>query len=246
MDIRVAVVGASGRMGQAAVHAIESAEDMRVVARIGSSDSLTDIQNATHILDLTVPDATENIVRYAVENGMHAVVGTTGWDAPRLENLRNLLEQHPQTGVLIAPNFAIGSILATRFATFASRFFESVEIVEAHHPQKVDAPSGTAIRTAELINAERSLHKVPPSPDATVTDNGHSRGALIGDVHVHAIRLRGLTAHQKVLLGNPGEQLVIEHDTFDRESFMPGVLLGLRTVAKHPGLTVGIEHFLEL
>ncbi|WP_136609869.1 4-hydroxy-tetrahydrodipicolinate reductase [Sinomonas albida] len=244
----VAVLGANGRMGSEAVKAVEAAPDLELVAALGRGDSLDAMVDAgaRYVVDLTVPDSTEANVRFAVEHGMHAVVGTTGWTTDRLDSLRALLAEHPQTGVLIAPNFALGSVLASAFAAKAARYFESVEIIELHHPDKVDAPSGTAVRTAQLVAASRAEAGVAPSPDATRTTLDGARGADVDGVRVHAVRLRGLVAHQEVLLGGPGEQLTIRHDSFDRASFMPGVLLGLRSVATHPGLTVGLDGYLDL
>lgn len=246
--IRVAVLGARGRMGSEAVKAVDAAEDMELVAAHGRSDPLEAVleAGATHVVDLTVPDVTEDNVRFAVRHGLHAVVGTTGWDAERLGRLETLLAEHPHTGVLIAPNFALGSVLATAFAAKAAQYFESAEIVELHHPAKVDAPSGTAARTAELMGRARRDAGVAPSPDATEQDPDGARGAVVEDIHVHAVRLRGLVAHQEVLLGSPGEQLTIRHDSFDRASFMPGVLLGLRTAGSRPGLTHGLDGYLDL
>jgi 4-hydroxy-tetrahydrodipicolinate reductase len=244
----VAVLGAKGRMGSEAVRAVTEAEDMELVAALGRGDSLEALPDsgARYVVDLTVPDATEDNVRYAVEHGMHAVIGTTGWTAERIDSLRSLLAAHPETGALIAPNFALGAVLASAFAAKAARYFESVEIVELHHPDKVDAPSGTAVRTAGLIAAARDEAGVGPSPDATTTALDGARGAEVDGVRVHSVRLRGLVAHQEVLLGNAGEQLTIRHDSLDRASFMPGVLLGLRQVAAHPGLTVGLDGYLDL
>ncbi|ASN51640.1 4-hydroxy-tetrahydrodipicolinate reductase [Sinomonas sp. R1AF57] len=244
----VAVLGANGRMGSEAVKAVGAAPDMELVAALGRGDSLEAVLDAgaRYVVDLTVPDSTEENVRFAVEHGLHAVVGTTGWTAERLASLEALLAEHAGTGVLIAPNFALGSVLASAFAAKASKYFESVEIVELHHPDKVDAPSGTAVRTAQLIAASRSAAGVGPSPDATVKQLDGARGADVEGVRVHAVRLRGLVAHQEVLLGGPGEQLTLRHDSFDRASFMPGVLLGLREVAAHPGLTVGLDGYLDL
>lgn len=244
----VAVLGANGRMGSEAVRAVEAAPDMELVAALGRNDSLESLVDAgaRYVVDLTVPDSTEENVRFAVERGLHAVVGTTGWTPERLEKLRELLAGSPATGVLIAPNFALGSVLASAFAAKAARYFESVEIVELHHPDKVDAPSGTAVRTAQLVAAARAEAGVGPSPDATQKQIDGARGADVDGIRVHAVRLRGLVAHQEVLLGGPGEQLTIRHDSFDRASFMPGVLLGLRSVAAHPGLTVGLDGYLDL
>ena len=227
-QLAVAVLGAHGRMGIEAVKAVEAAEDMKLVAALGRGDSLETLLDAgaQYVVDLTVPDTTETNVRFAVEHGIHAVVGTTGWNADRLESLRALLEQKPDTGVLIAPNFALGSVLASAFAAKASQYFESVEIIELHHPNKVDAPSGTAVRTAQLIAEARQAAGVPASPDATETSLDGARGCDVEGVRVHSVRLRGLVAHQEVLFGGPGEQLTLRHDSFDRASFMPGVLLG--------------------
>ncbi|GAA3700441.1 4-hydroxy-tetrahydrodipicolinate reductase [Zhihengliuella alba] len=246
--IAVAVLGANGRMGSEAVAAVENAADMDLVAALSRRDPLEGIleAGATHVVDLTVPDQTETNVRFAVEHGLHAVVGTTGWTEERRTGLSELLAQRPGTGVLIAPNFALGSVLASAFAAQAARYFESVEIVELHHPDKVDAPSGTAVRTAELIAAERAAAGVPASPDATAKSLDGARGADVDGVRVHAVRLRGLVAHQEVLLGGPGEQLTLRHDSYDRASFMPGVLLGLREVARRPGLTYGLDGYLDL
>ncbi len=246
--LKVAVLGAKGRMGTAAVAAINAAPDLELVAALGRNDSLETLLEcgAQVLVDLTVPDSTEANVRFAVNHGIHAVVGTTGWDAARLSALEELLAQHPEAGVLIAPNFALGSVLATRFAAQAARYFDSVEIIELHHPRKVDAPSGTALRTAQLVAAARASAGVPPAPDATETELDGARGASIDGVRVHSVRLAGLVAHQEVLLGSHGEGLSIRHDSFNHESFMPGVLLGVRTVGTRPGLTVGLDGYLDL
>ena len=247
-QLPVAVLGAHGRMGAEAVKAVEAASDMKLVAALGRGDSLDTLSSsgARIVVDLTVPESTEANVRFAVEHGMHAVVGTTGWDAGRIAELRSLLSGKPEVGVLIAPNFALGSVLASAFAAKASKYFESVEIIELHHPDKVDAPSGTAVRTAQLIAGERAHAGIDPSPDATTSELAGARGCDVDGVRVHSVRLRGLVAQQEVLLGGPGEQLTFRHDSFDRASFMPGVLLGVRNVARHPGLTVGLDGYLDL
>lgn len=247
-QIPVAVLGASGRMGSEAVKAVQSAADLSLVAALGRGDSLEDVvaAGAQVVVDLSVPESTEGNVAFAVEHGIHAVVGTTGWDTKRLEKLGSLLQQHPEVGVLIAPNFALGSVLATAFAARAAKYFESVELIELHHPDKVDAPSGTAERTAALIAASRAEAGLPPSPDATRTSREGARGCDVDGIRVHSVRLRGLVAHQEVLLGGPGEQLTIRHDSYHRESFMPGVLLGIRSVGSHVGLTVGLDGYLDL
>ncbi|WP_290657605.1 4-hydroxy-tetrahydrodipicolinate reductase [Kocuria sp.] len=247
-QIKVAVLGRNGRMGSEAVKAITDAPDTELVAALGRGDDLQEIvdSGAQVVVDLTVPNATRDNVRFAVEHGIHAVVGTTGWDDAALAELESWLADSPDTGVLIAPNFAVGAVLAMKFSEMAAAFFESVEIVELHHPQKLDAPSGTAARTAALVAAARERAGVAPSPDATESDPHGARGADLDGVHVHSVRLRGLVAHQETLLGNTGEQLTVRHDSFDRVSFMTGVLLGVRSVAKHPGLTHGLDGYMDL
>ncbi len=246
--LSVAVLGARGRMGSEAVRAIDDAPDMQVVAALGRGDGLDQVvaSGARYMVDLTIPDQTESNVHFAVEHGIHAVVGTSGWDGERLDRLRSLLGEKPDSGVLIAPNFALGSVLASAFAATAAKYFESVELIEMHHPDKIDAPSGTAVRTAQLIAESRRQAGLGPMPDATSHEHAGARGSEVDGVRVHSVRLRGLVAHQEVLLGGPGEQLTIRHDSFDRASFMPGVLLGLRKVSDHPGLTVGLDGYLEL
>lgn len=246
--LKVAVLGAKGRMGTAAVAAIDAAPDMELVAALGRADSLEILleRGAQFVVDLTVPDSTEANIHFAVQHGIHAVVGTTGWDNTRLASLESLLAQHPETGVLIAPNFALGSVLASHFAAKAAKYFDSVEIIELHHPRKVDAPSGTALRTAQLIAAARREAGVPDAPDATETELDGARGASVDGVPVHSVRLAGLVAHQEVLFGSHGEGLTIRHDSYNHESFMPGVLLGVRTVQTRPGLTEGLDGYLDL
>ena len=246
--IRVAIVGATGKMGTHAIDAVSAANDMELVATLSSKNELTAITDAkaTHVLDLTIPDVSPNVVAFAVRAGLHTVIGTSGWTEDKRAVLQTQLADHPEVGVLIAPNFSIGSVLATRFAAQAAPYFDSVEIIEMHHPQKVDAPSGTAVRTAEMIATARERAGVGPSPDATQHDPDLARGAKIDGINVHAVRLAGLEAHQEVLLGTPGQQLVLRHDAFDRASYMPGVLLGLRTVAARPGLAYGLDAYLDL
>lgn len=246
--LRTAVLGARGRMGAQACEAIEQAEDLELVARIGRGDSLQAVVDAGAqvAVDLTVPDVTRENVRFLVEHGIHAVVGATGWDEPALQDVREQLAQAEGVGVLIAPNFAIGAVLAMRFAEAAARYYESVEIIEMHHPDKLDAPSGTARHTAAAIARGREAAGLGPVPDATEKDPGGSRGAVVDGVHVHAVRQRGLVAHEVVQFGGVGEQFVLRHDSFDRVSFMPGVLLGVRTVVERPGLTVGLDGYMEL
>ena len=234
-------------MGTTVCRAVDEAADMDLVGRYDVGDALGGLGGADVVVEFSVPDAAPANVAHCVARGVHVVVGTTGWDEARLATLRDQLAQAPAgVGVLIAPNFAIGAILMMRFAQTAARFYESVEIVELHHPNKVDAPSGTAARTAKLVAKARAAAGLGPVPDATTTDPGGARGADVDGIHVHGVRLRGYVAHQEVLFGTEGEGLTIRHDSFDRVSFMPGVLAGVRGVAAHPGLTVGLEHFLGL
>jgi 4-hydroxy-tetrahydrodipicolinate reductase len=244
--MKVGVLGAAGRMGSAACAAVEAADDLDLVARLGSSDPLTALTEAGAevAVDLTRPDAVMANLRFCVEHGIHAVVGTSGFDDDRLATLRGWLADAPGVGVLVAPNFAVGAVLMMRFAEQAARFFESVEIVELHHPAKVDAPSGTARRTAELVANARRAAGLGPMPDATATALDGARGAAVEGVPVHSVRARGLVAHQEVILGTTGETLTIRHDSYDRESFMPGVLLGVRKIGTRPGLTVGLDALL--
>lgn len=247
-NIKVAVLGHEGRMGAEAAAAVERAEGLELVATIGEFDDIQGIVDAGAqvMIDFTVPQATRENVRFAVDHNIHAVVGTTGWDDEALEVVRQQLVQHPGTGVLIAPNFAVGAVLAMKFSEMAAAFFESAEVIELHHPDKLDAPSGTAARTANLIAEGRERAGLKAQPDATEIDPDGARGADIRGVHVHSVRLRGLVAHQETLLGNPGEQLTIRHDSFHRESFMTGVVLGVRKVVDRPGLTHGLEGFMDL
>lgn len=246
--IRVAVLGAAGRMGATVVRAVEGAPDLELVAALDAGGDLAAVAaaGAQVAVDFTVPAVTEGNVHALVDAGVHVVVGTTGWDEAALDRVRDHLADRPGVGVLVAPNFALGAVLAMAFAARAARWFESAEVVELHHPDKVDAPSGTARHTAAAVAAARAAAGLGPMPDATTQSLDGARGADVDGVRVHAVRLRGLVAHEEILLGNPGEQLTIRHDSFDRVSFMPGVLLGVREVGRHPGLTVGLEHLLDL
>lgn len=252
-DIKVAVLGAAGRMGTQTCAAVEAADGLALVARLDKGDPITPetLSGAQVVVDFTVPSTAEANVHAVLDAGAHAVVGTTGWDdASRgrvAEHLDRLDAGRPEQrlGVLIAPNFGLSAVLAMTFAAKAARYFESAEVIELHHPDKVDAPSGTARHTAAAVSAARADAGLPASPDATET-GWEARGADVDGVRVHAVRLRGLVAHEEILLGNPGEQLVIRQDSFDRSSFMPGVLVAVRAVVDRPGLTVGLEHVLDL
>ncbi|WP_206051556.1 4-hydroxy-tetrahydrodipicolinate reductase [Nocardioides ferulae] len=246
--IRVGVLGARGKVGSEVCRAVRAATGVELVAEVDAGDDVSQLveQRAQVVVDFTHPDVVMDNLAYCVRHGIHAVVGTTGFDEARLHTLRGWLDESPGTGVLIAPNFSIGAILMMRFAAQAAPLFESVEVVELHHPDKADAPSGTARRTAELIAAARREAGCGPIPDATSTALEGARGADVDGVRVHGLRIRGLVAHQEVVLGGLGETLTIRHDSLDRASFTPGVLAGVRAVAAHPGLTVGLEHFLDL
>jgi 4-hydroxy-tetrahydrodipicolinate reductase len=244
--IKVAVLGAAGRMGSTVVRAVQGADDLELVAQLDTGDDLSAAAGADVAIDFTVPAVTEVNVHALIDAGVHVVVGTTGWDDESKARVRDHLADRPGVGVLIAPNFALGAVFAMAFAARAAAWFESVEVIELHHPGKVDAPSGTATHTAAGIAAARAAAGIGPSPDATTQQIDGARGAVVDGVHVHAVRLRGLVAHEEILLGNAGEQLTIRHDSFDRVSFMPGVLRGVRQVGSRPGLTVGLEHLLDL
>jgi len=249
---RVAVLGAKGRMGAQTCEAVTGATDLELVAALDIGDSAADAAaaGAQVLVDFTAPSVTEANVHDALDAGLSVVVGTTGWNdeslgrvAKHLADLNVNRDAESQLGVLIAPNFAMSAVLAMKFAAIAAPLFESVEIVELHHPDKLDAPSGTALKTAAGVAAARAAAGVGNPPDAT--ESGHeARGMAVDGIPVHAVRLRGLVAHEEVLFGNPGEQLTIRTDCFDRISFMPGVVLGIREVLKHPGLTVGLENYL--
>jgi 4-hydroxy-tetrahydrodipicolinate reductase len=247
-QIKVAVLGAKGRMGSEACKAVDATSDLELVAALDLGDSLDQLlsRGAQVVVDFTHPDSVMGNLEFAIKNGINVVVGTTGFDEKKLQQIAGWLTAQPKTGALIAPNFGLGAVLMMQFAAKASKYFESAEIVELHHPNKADAPSGTAARTAELINEARASVKKNAMPDATTSSLEGARGALIGDVHVHSVRLRGLVAHQEVILGDLGETLTIRHDSIDRTGFMPGVLLGIRKVISHPGLTFGLEHFMDL
>jgi len=244
------VLGARGKVGREVVSAVEAAADLELVARVdtGPDDDALEGLPATGaevVVDFTHPDVVMDSLELCVRHGISAVVGTTGFDADRLDRVRGWL-QGSRTGVLVAPNFSIGAVLMMRFAAEAAGFYESVEIVELHHPDKADAPSGTARRTASLVAAARREAGAGPVPDATSTGLDGARGADVEGVRVHAVRARGLVAHQEVILGGAGETLTIRHDSLDRVSFVPGVLLGVRRVRDTPGLTVGLEGLLGL
>jgi 4-hydroxy-tetrahydrodipicolinate reductase len=241
-QMTVAVLGAQGRMGSEVVKAVAAADDLALGPCFDLGDPI-DLTGVDVAVDFTHPSSVMANLKTCIDAGVHAVVGTTGFDADRLDTVREWLSGQ-RSNVLIAPNFGIAAVLMMQFSAAAARYFESVEIVELHHTGKVDAPSGTARRTAELIAEART--GMPPMPDATSELLEGARGAVVAGIPVHALRLQGLVAHQEVILSGGGESLTIRHDSYDRASFMPGVLLGVREIAEHPGLTVGLEHLLAL
>jgi 4-hydroxy-tetrahydrodipicolinate reductase len=244
--MRVGVFGAKGKVGATMVQAVKATEDLTFTAGVDAGDpqSLLTDSHTEAVIDFTHPDVVMDNLKFLIDNGIHAVVGTTGFTDERLSQVQRWLTATPDVGVLIAPNFAIGAVLSMHFAKQAARYFESAEVIELHHPHKADAPSGTAARTAKLIAEARK--GLPPNPDATSTGLDGARGASVDGIPVHSVRLAGLVAHQEVLFGTQGETLTIRHDSLDRTSFVPGVLLAVRTVHQYPGLTVGLEPFLAL
>jgi len=244
--MRVGVLGAKGKVGTTMCAAVRAADDLTLSAEVDAGDDLALLTDSGTevVIDFTHPDVVMDNLKFLIDNGIHAVVGTTGFTDDRLDQVRSWLSAKPDVAVLIAPNFAIGAVLSMYFAQKAAPYFESVEVIELHHPQKADAPSGTATRTAKLIAQARK--DLPPNPDATSTGLEGARGADVDGIPVHSVRLTGLVAHQEVLFGTLGETLTIRHDSLDRSSFVPGVLLAVRQIAKHPGLTIGIEPLLDL
>ena len=245
---RVGVLGSRGRMGQQVCKAVDAASDLELVAMVDAGDWLFSVADAGAqvLVDFTHPDVVMDNLRFAIDQGIHAVVGTTGFTEERLATVRGWLQHAPNVGVVVAPNFGIGAILSMKFAQLAARFYESAEVVELHHPGKADAPSGTAVRTAQVIAAARREAHMDPVPDATSQALDGARGADVEGVRVHAVRAAGLVAHQEIIFGTEGETLTIRHDSLDRTSFMPGVLLAVREISSRPGLTVGIESMLGL
>ncbi|MCW2497454.1 4-hydroxy-tetrahydrodipicolinate reductase [Jatrophihabitans sp.] len=246
--LRVGVLGARGRMGQEVCAAVDAAPDLDLVAMVDAGDWLFGVADAGAqvLIDFTHPDVVMENLRFAVDQGIHAVVGTTGFTPDRLETLQEWLVDTPTLGILVAPNFGIGAVLSMMFAQRAAQFYDSAEVIELHHPGKIDAPSGTAIRTAQLIAAARATAGMSSSPDATSQTLDGARGADVDGVRVHSMRIAGMVAHQEIVLGAEGETLTIRHDSLHRTSFMPGVLLATREISSRPGLTVGLESLLGL
>jgi 4-hydroxy-tetrahydrodipicolinate reductase len=240
--LRVGVLGARGRMGVEVCRAVDAAKDLELVAMIDQRDGLFSATDAAAevVVDFTTPDVVMDNLHWCIEQNLNVVVGTSGFTQQRIDRVRGWLSHKPQVGVIIAPNFAVGAVLMMEFAARAARFFESVEIIEQHHPRKLDAPSGTALRTAELVAEARAAAGLAPPPDATKDEMTGARGTQVEGVRVHSVRATGLMAHQEVLFGTEGETLTIRHDSYDRKAFMPGVLLAVRSVVHRPGLTLGL------
>jgi 4-hydroxy-tetrahydrodipicolinate reductase len=244
--IRVGVLGARGRMGSEVVRAVEAAKDMEVVAAIDADDPLSTLVDAGAevVVDFTHPDVVMDNLAFCISNGIHCVVGTSGFDQSRLDAVAAMVADQPSVGVLIAPNFGIGAVLLMRFSEIAARYYESAEIIELHHPRKADAPSGTAAHTARLIAAARE--GMDPMPDATTQEEPGARGAVVDGVRVHSLRISGMIAHQEVVFGGESETLTIRQDSLHRTSFMPGVVLSVREIVGRPGLAVGLDKYLDL
>ena len=245
--IRVGVLGARGRMGTEVCKAVDAAEDLELVAMVDQGDWLFNIADAGSdvVVDFTSPDSVMDHVHWCIDQGINLVVGTSGFSESRYDRIRNWLAHKPDLGVIVVPNFGVGAVLMMEFAARAAKYFESVEIIELHHPNKVDAPSGTSMATADMIARARAESGMPPMPDATKDEMAGARGTSVEGVRIHSLRASGLVAHQEVLFGTAGETLTIRHDSYDRQSFMPGVLLAIREVVKRPGLTVGLGALLD-
>jgi 4-hydroxy-tetrahydrodipicolinate reductase len=243
----VGVLGARGRMGRTVVQAVTGADGLTVAAEVDQGDPRDALTGCDVVVDFTHPGAVLDNLRWCVDHGLDTVVGTSGFGDERLAQVRDWLSAAPGVRVLVAPNFSVGAVLMMRFAAQAARFFDSAEVIELHHAGKADAPSGTALRTAGLIADARKQAGLGAPPDATTSELPGARGATVDGIHVHSVRVAGLVAHQEVLLGGHGETLTIRHDSLDRASFMPGVLLAARNLRTlPPGLTVGLDALLDL
>ena len=246
--IKVGVLGATGKVGSAVVTGVENADDLQLAAKVSAGDSLDVLvdEGVDVIVDFTTPNAVMDNLEFCINNGIHCVVGTTGFDDERYQQVRDWCAANEGVGVLIAPNFAISAVLTMAFARQAAPFFESAEVVEFHHPNKLDAPSGTAVKTAQGIADARKEAGLTDMPDATEQALDGSRGANVDGVPVHAVRMQGMVAHEEVIFGTTEQSLTIRQDSYGRESFVPGVLTGVREVANRPGLTIGLDAYLGL
>lgn len=242
MTVRVAVVGAHGRMGSLACRLIQESDGFELTEKIGSEDSLEQLRNADVVVDFSVPAVSPDVVHFAIEHGLKVLVGTSGWTGERLEALAPLLAARPEAGVIVVPNFSLGSALATRLSMIAARFFDSIEIVEQHGQSKLDSPSGTAVSTAERMSTSRAAAGIVEAPHS----DQRARGQLVAGIPVHSIRMRGVVAHQDVHFGGDGETLTISHDTVSSSAYEAGIMLALGAVAEARGLTVGLDTALDL
>ena len=242
MTTKVAVVGATGKMGQLISQIVTAAEDFELVAQIDSKGELSDMLGADIAVDVTVPSASQGVVEYAVAHGISVLVGTSGWSSDRIASLERTITGNLAVGVIIIPNFSIGSVLATSFATMAARFYDSIEIIEAHHASKIDSPSGTAVRTAELIGTARAELGPVIAPHA----DQRARGQQVSSVPIHSLRMQGVVAKQDVIFGGNGEVLTISHETLAPNAYEAGILLALRSARTARGVIVGLDKLIDL
>ncbi|GLK18445.1 4-hydroxy-tetrahydrodipicolinate reductase [Herbiconiux flava] len=242
MSVKVAVVGATGKLGRLVAGIVAEHPEFELVASLGSSSELSEMLAADVVVDVTVPGVSQKVVEYAVTNGRNVLVGTSGWSAERITGLKRLLGDEPTNGVVVIPNFSLGSVLATSFATMAARFYDSIEIVEAHAARKVDSPSGTAVRTAELMAAARASR----GPVAAPHTDQRARGQQVASIPVHSLRLAGVVAKQDVIFGGTGEVLTLTHETISPSSYTQGILVALRAASTARGVTVGLESLIDL
>lgn len=242
MTTSVAVVGATGKLGQLVARIVREADDFELAAALDSKADLSRVLGVDIVVDVTLPAASQGIVDYAVENGINVVVGTSGWTGQRIASLENRVAARGDVGVIIIPNFSLGSVLATTLSTIAARLFESIEIVETHSSSKVDSPSGTAVRTAELMGAARGAL----GPVAAPHTDQRARGQQVSSIPVHSLRLQGVLARQDVIFGGTGETLTISHETISSSSYEAGILVALRAAREARGVTVGLDKLIEL
>jgi len=242
MTTKVAVVGATGTMGRLVSRLVNDSEDFELVASLGSKDPLSDMLGADVVVDVTLPAISQGVVEFSVANGLNVLVGTSGWSADRIISLEHLLADVPDVGVVIIPNFSLGSVLATSFAAMAARFYDSIEIIEAHKSSKIDSPSGTAVRTAELIGKARASIGPVIAPHA----DQRARGQQVASVPIHSLRMQGVVAKQDVIFGGTGETLTVSHVTMSETSYEAGILLALRAARHAEGVTVGLDKLIDI
>ena len=242
MTTKVAVVGATGRMGKFISGVVDSAEGFSLIATLNSQSDLSEMLEADVVVDVTEPSVSPSVVEYATSNGKSVLVGTSGWSEDRVQGVKSALAGLPDVGVIFIPNFSLGSALATSFAAAAARYFDSIEIIESHHAGKVDSPSGTAVRTAELMADARAER----GPALAPHHDQRARGEQVAGIPVHSLRMAGVVAHQQVIFGGPGEVLTLDHRTLSQDSYEAGILLGLRAIRTARGVTVGLDQLIDL